>query len=174
MDSHDSMPNSRRLGLLTICRRRFVKKSPTTSSATSGALSISPEWGFIHHLEKGKQSDKVSNYITQLYRDEQGISIFLRNDEQNGANRTNQEVFPSVFFHQGLRFAIFSLNWPLNTWVFPKIVGFPNNHLVFLLKMISTWGVKWEYHHLSGNIRLGGKTPPEKCCFNGVSMSRAR
>ena len=37
---------------------------------------------------------------------------------------------------------------PRNNWGFPKMVGFPNNHWVFLLKMISTWGVKWGYHHL--------------------------
>ena len=26
--------------------------------------------------------------------------------------------------------------------------GFPQKPWVFLLKMISTWGVKWGYHHL--------------------------
>ena len=34
---------------------------------------------------------------------------------------------------------------------FPKIVGFPNKPigpLLFLLKMIMTWGVFWGYHHL--------------------------
>jgi len=33
------------------------------------------------------------------------------------------------------------------TWGFPKMLV-PNNHGVFLLKMISTWGVKWGYHRL--------------------------
>ena len=34
-------------------------------------------------------------------------------------------------------------------WRFPKMVGFPNNPMGWtLLKMISTWGVKWGYHHL--------------------------
>ena len=26
-----------------------------------------------------------------------------------------------------------------------RMVGFPKNHQVFLLKMIKTWGVKWGY-----------------------------
>ena len=29
----------------------------------------------------------------------------------------------------------------------PKMLGFPNNHGGFQIKMISTWGVKWGYHH---------------------------
>ena len=32
-------------------------------------------------------------------------------------------------------------------WVFPKMVGFLNNHWVFLLNNDSFWGVKWGYHH---------------------------
>ena len=41
-------------------------------------------------------------------------------------------------------------------WGFPKMVGFPNNHAMFLLKMISTWGVKWGYHHLRKHY-MGGQ-----------------
>ena len=45
-----------------------------------------------------------------------------------------------------------------NLGVNPKMVGFPNKPMgFFLLKMISTWGVKWGYHH--ENLRkhpLGG------------------
>ena len=40
--------------------------------------------------------------------------------------------------------------WLLTILGFPKMVGFPNNHGVFLLKIIMTWGVKW------------GETPPFK------------
>ena len=43
-------------------------------------------------------------------------------------------------------------------WVFPKMVGKPQQtHGVFLLKMISTWGVEWGYphHHF--------RKPPNSC-----------
>ena len=34
-------------------------------------------------------------------------------------------------------------------WMFPRIVGFPNKPMgKLLLKMISTWGGDWGYHHL--------------------------
>ena len=47
----------------------------------------------------------------------------------------------------------------------PKMVGFPNNHGVFLLKMISTWGGDWGYHHLRKHpyIHLTLKTPNDPC-----------
>ena len=45
-------------------------------------------------------------------------------------------------------FWIIGYHWLVIICGFPKMVGFPNNHGVFLLKMISTWGVKWGFHHL--------------------------
>ena len=42
-----------------------------------------------------------------------------------------------------------SADFFISIWGFPKMVGFPNNHGVFLLKMISTWGCEMgvPYHH---------------------------
>ena len=75
-------------------------------------------------------------------------------------------------------------------WGVPKLMGFPNNHWVFLLKMISTRGVKWGYHHLrkhpymiqTGNISpaTNKPTPRDLLSFNeafklpGISMSVCR
>ena len=49
----------------------------------------------------------------------------------------------------------------------PKMVGFPNQQpWVFLLKMISTWGVKWGYHHL--------RKQPFKGLYMDVSKNRGK
>jgi len=52
----------------------------------------------------------------------------------------------------------------------PKMVGFPNNHGVFLLKMIMTWGVKWGYHYFRKhpNQRWLGAWFDRFCCFPQV------
>ena len=60
-------------------------------------------------------------------------------------SKTKQHMFRGSFFFWGGEYAI---------WGFPKMVGFPNNHGVFLLKMIIKRGVKWGYHHFSGNIPI--------------------
>ena len=46
-------------------------------------------------------------------------------------------------------------SWIKLKWVFPKMVGFPNNFRGFsLLKMISTGGVKWGCHHLRKHLNV--------------------
>ena len=39
-------------------------------------------------------------------------------------------------------------------WMFPKMVGFPNNHGVFLLQIDPFWGVKWGVPLFFGNIHF--------------------
>ena len=47
------------------------------------------------------------------------------------------------------------------------MVGFPNNHWLFLLKIISTWGVKWGFSH---HVRKHPNIVPEGYHYNGGMM----
>ena len=66
--------------------------------------------------------------------------------EQKGKDGRKSSIQTLV---QGLGYIDRDEKLPSYIWKFPKMVGFPNWPMgKLLLKMISTWVVKWGYHHL--------------------------
>ena len=74
-------------------------------------------------------------------------------------------TWPKAYDHMG---------WTLKWWVSPT------THGVFLLQMISTWGVKWGYHHLRKHpymIQTGNISPATAnqhhvtCCLSTKPLS---